>query len=508
MVWALLKFQRAFMWLVWPGLSRVFLTKNYRMKKHLFSKTKKGNTPKLSSKRKMEEDETHNTGSRTMPQNIKRQKKVIAPSNEEMKENDQEGMEICCGEVWWTRGRDILPAAMQQLDETNRRPVHDFENWFEMGPSWSILHYQHPSGGPISDKIAAFDMDGTLIETKSGKSFAQNAKDWKFWRPCVPEKLRELVAEGFKVVIISNQLGLEKGKTTVKELATKVTAILEQVDAPIDAFFAGASDIFRKPSPGMWDLLLKHFNGGVIPDPHKCVYVGDAAGRPKDKTRKKDFSAGDLKYALNLGIDFKTPEAFFLGSKQSIHNAGSTYIKDMNPASLRELAVSAPMNMEHDGQELVVLCAPPAAGKSTLCKNGFPEYERVNRDTLKTMQKCKKVAEEHLESGRSVIIDNLNRDVKTRKEWLNLAKKYNVPVRCVRVNVPKDICFHLNTFRSVNPYAVDNRKVPSMVIHGFFKNVEEPTTNEGFCAVEKVSFLPGPFSSKNEEDLFYMFSIP
>lgn len=32
-----------------------------------------------------------------------------------------------------------------------------------------------------SNLIASFDMDWTLIQTKSGKQFAQNSNDWKFW---------------------------------------------------------------------------------------------------------------------------------------------------------------------------------------------------------------------------------------------------------------------------------------------------------------------------------------
>lgn len=32
-----------------------------------------------------------------------------------------------------------------------------------------------------SEKIASFDMDSTLIETKSGGTFAKNAQDWRYW---------------------------------------------------------------------------------------------------------------------------------------------------------------------------------------------------------------------------------------------------------------------------------------------------------------------------------------
>ncbi|KAF3936644.1 hypothetical protein ABW19_dt0204768 [Dactylella cylindrospora] len=45
-------------------------------------------------------------------------------------------------------------------------------------------------------RIAAFDLDSTLIVTKSGKKFAKEAGDWKWWNPAVPIKLRQLHADG------------------------------------------------------------------------------------------------------------------------------------------------------------------------------------------------------------------------------------------------------------------------------------------------------------------------
>lgn len=74
-----------------------------------------------------------------------------------------------------------------------------------------------PSTGKI--KIAGFDMDGTLIVTKSGKRFAKDAEDWKWFdAKRVPEKLAQLVEDGFELVLFSNQNGIDKGNVTAKEV--------------------------------------------------------------------------------------------------------------------------------------------------------------------------------------------------------------------------------------------------------------------------------------------------
>jgi bifunctional polynucleotide phosphatase/kinase len=40
-----------------------------------------------------------------------------------------------------------------------------------------------------SDKIAGFDMDYTLIKTKSGAKFPKGADDWVIWHDKVKEKM-------------------------------------------------------------------------------------------------------------------------------------------------------------------------------------------------------------------------------------------------------------------------------------------------------------------------------
>lgn len=54
-------------------------------------------------------------------------------------------------------------------------------------------------------------------------------------------------------------------------------------------------------------------NGGVKIDLGESMYIGDAAGRPAEGKKKKDFSFSDRLFALNVGLKFYTPEEHFLG---------------------------------------------------------------------------------------------------------------------------------------------------------------------------------------------------
>ena len=70
--------------------------------------------------------------------------------------------------------------------------------------------------------------DWTLVETKSGKTFPQNVNDWKFWHDSkvVPDKLRSLYEDqDYRIVVFTNQGGVEMSHTSIKELETKFTNI-------------------------------------------------------------------------------------------------------------------------------------------------------------------------------------------------------------------------------------------------------------------------------------------
>uniref|UniRef100_A0A7S0FJC5 Polynucleotide kinase 3'-phosphatase n=1 Tax=Pyrodinium bahamense TaxID=73915 RepID=A0A7S0FJC5_9DINO len=376
--------------------------------------------------------------------------------------------------------------------------------WSSPKPEMLMCDY----GAPHSEVVYGFDMDDTLISTKSGKTFAANSDDWKWWHDAVPGKLREFAKAGAKLVIFTNQKGFRDKST--KELTDKIDKVQRDLGTPFLVLAALGNDGFRKPRTGLWDLLVSEANGGIAPDLERCRFVGDAAGRPALKKVKKDFSDTDLKFALNLGVAFQTPEECFLGPEAATATGRpySTTTFAFDPRSLGKGGAAAAKIGPSGKQELIVVVGPPGSGKSSMATAKFPGYARANQDTLKTKEKCIKAVADALKAGKSAIVDNQNKDKATRKGYLNAAKAAGVPARAVLLEVPKELCFHLNCYRFMNKRSPEHRAetVPDMVIHGYFKNVEPPTKEEGFADVLTVTMAD--FEPRgSEEDIALMKSF-
>lgn len=328
-------------------------------------------------------------------------------------------------------------------------------------------------------KIAGFDLDGTLI--KSGGT----AEAWAFWSPSVKRTLQAYEARGYAIAILSN---LADKTDTLALAQARIEAVARALElGSLTAVVSSANDELRKPRTGMWDVVLEQVKDV---DADACVFVGDAAGRsgaaaPKGRACKKEADY-DLKCALNVGCAFLTPEQCFEGGAKS-----EPPLFDLDPRALGRGGASAaseprarPDESER-GQEVVVLVGAPGSGKSSACCQRFARHARVNQDTLKTKAKCEKACAQALARGESVVIDNQNKNVADRAAWLAAAREADVPCRAVHLDVPKALCFHLNACRVLNTQHALHRdkRVPDVVIHTFYKHLQQPTTAEGFAEV-------------------------
>eukprot|EP00246_Nothoceros_aenigmaticus_P014269 TRINITY_DN5338_c0_g1_i1.p1 TRINITY_DN5338_c0_g1~~TRINITY_DN5338_c0_g1_i1.p1 ORF type:complete len:234 (-),score=33.63 TRINITY_DN5338_c0_g1_i1:227-928(-) len=161
-----------------------------------------------------------------------------------------------------------------------------------------------------SNKIAAFDFDGCLVNTSVRRT---GADAWSLLYTCVPEKLESYHNDGFKLVVFTNESNIGAWKNSRQKAVDSKVGRLEGlrrvVQAPILVFIscglARSSDPYRKPAPGMWHLMERHFNEGMPIDKESSFYVGDAAGRPGD------HSDADRGFAKAAGLRFFVPEDVF-----------------------------------------------------------------------------------------------------------------------------------------------------------------------------------------------------
>lgn len=131
-----------------------------------------------------------------------------------------------------------------------------------------------------SARLALFDLDQTLIDTQSGRAFPTSAQDWRWLNAHVVARLQQAHAEGYRVVIVSNQAGIAREPTTEAWLHAKLSAMAAALAIPLTALLAAAKDEWRKPHTAMVDYFAAHLNAATPVDWTNSYYVGDAAGRP------------------------------------------------------------------------------------------------------------------------------------------------------------------------------------------------------------------------------------
>ncbi|RDL37783.1 HAD-like protein [Venustampulla echinocandica] len=335
------------------------------------------------------------------------------------------------------------------------------------------------AGDSKRNKIAAFDFDSTLIQTSSGKRFASDSADWKWWHPSVPGRLRKLyLEEGYRVVVVSNQAGLtlkpdskapKSLQTKVDSFKAKVSAVFNQLDLPISIYAATAKDIYRKPRPGMWTEILDDYD--LQPsevDFEHSIFVGDAGGRHAEAGRPKDFSCSDRNFAENIGIKFYSPEEYFLDEAPKPFTRTfepSEYLPDSTAKAI------ASFTRKND-QDLVIFCGSPGSGKSTFYWKMLQPlgYVRINQDILKTREKCLKVAEEYLREGKSVAVDNTNADSDVR--------------------TPVPVCEHNDAVRAFNKSMNPEKRsiLSSVAFRSFTSRYQPPKLSEGFEDIIEIAF--------------------
>lgn len=384
-------------------------------------------------------------------------------------------------------------------------PFTDSDRWQSYNDGQLIVYTS--ADCQAAKKIAAYDMDGTLITTKSGRTFPLDSADWKIAFGNAKNTLKAKHSDNYKIVVFTNQAGLAK-RIILADLRKKFEKIIEEFSVPMQVFIATYDNPFRKPMPMMWWALCDHLNDNVRIDESNSYYVGDAAGRPENKSlkKKKDHSTADRFFALNINLTFFTPEEHFLKTptqKWQRPEFEPLNTVEMAPDNAIEPSTS---RITSDAIEMIIMVGIAGSGKSSFCRDHLATagYEIINCDTIGTMVKCISMARDGLKSCKKVVIDNTNVSSDERLRFIKVAKENKVKCRCLIMNTSFKHAEHNNAVRAIlNP---DRRKVSKEVMNTQTKYYTKPRLSEGFDEIVTVNFIP-KFANENEKMMYMMYLI-
>ncbi|PFX15913.1 Bifunctional polynucleotide phosphatase/kinase [Stylophora pistillata] len=247
-------------------------------------------------------------------------------------------------------------------------------------------------------------------------------------------------------------------------------------------------------------------NDDVTVDEKDSFFVGDAAGRPADwePGKKKDFSCNDRLFAENIGIQFHTPEEFFLGHKLSPFEWPKFLPKNLD--AYGSLLNPPNAKLKSEGQELIVMVGYPASGKTTFVKDYLLPlgYVQINRDILGTWQKCVSACKDALSSGKRVVVDNTSPTRETRKRYVDCAKQARISARCFLFDVSFEHAQHNNKIREMTNRDSSYKHVGHLAFVKYKSSYEEPRCEEGFEEIVKVNFVP-KFKDDRVKELYMQF---
>lgn len=140
------------------------------------------------------------------------------------------------------------------------------------------------------NKALFLDLNGTLIEPKTGVLFSEYTHGWKF-KKGILSTVRRYFDNGYIICIVTNQAGIDEGNVTPTDFAN----LLDKVTESIEAFctrsyrYSGDTDFDkrfqvyvadsldhenRKPNAG----FANEAKGEFDLDLSNCIMVGDASG--------------------------------------------------------------------------------------------------------------------------------------------------------------------------------------------------------------------------------------
>ena len=324
-------------------------------------------------------------------------------------------------------------------------------------------------------KMAGFDMDGTLIDTMSGRTFPRDAGDWKWKYDNVRKKLNKYYEKKYQIIIVTNQAGIKDSDAKLQVFKNKIELMEASICESYPAlqfiiYCMTHKDIHRKPHP----KIFKNVSFDTM-----SFFCGDGAGRPGDHTD------ADIKFAHNIGVRFRTPENIFC------KNTDTPTIS--YPVNLDKKNRSLYDYTANGGKpELLIMHGLPGSGKSYWShriRSTHP-FEYLNMDTMKSNKKMETAIRTAVSNQQNILVDNTNLDIGTRSRIIDMVKNINSTyyVRVIICSASFARILHNNRYRYYADYQ-NIKQIPDFVLKTMKNKMKQPDYNERIDLIEKIKFV-------------------
>jgi len=167
--------------------------------------------------------------------------------------------------------------------------------------------------------LAFFDLDHTLITSKSGRKYILDENDWIYLGDInmLKSGLVDMIAE-YSIVIVTNQI---KFNINTQNIIESVRESMESIfGISPSVLISTKNDNNRKPDIGMANFIMDKTDA-----PNIEFMCGDAIGDSSDYPPYK-WSDSDLRFAENLNVEFIEPRLVFPSNEEYVLE----YIKNYN----------------------------------------------------------------------------------------------------------------------------------------------------------------------------------
>jgi bifunctional polynucleotide phosphatase/kinase len=290
-----------------------------------------------------------------------------------------------------------------------------------------------------SSNLFLLDVDGTLVISKSGRKWAEDATDWVWTHPYVPALIQEKALAGWRIVLVTNQAMWTFAGSQAHAKLESILAALEAANGWRPwCFVATATSkqkdtLYRKPGRGLYDLALVKM-GLTTETVGNVVMCGDACGS-EDPCPSYRWADSDRAFASNIGAQFLRPCEWIPLRTQ------------IEPSATKEI---------------LILVGNPGSGKSTTAKRLVEHgYTHVEQDLTKTSAATLRAVKY---ATGSVVVDATHSSKKNRAPYIEYARSLGIQVR---------IAWHIANGRPWN--SLRSKPVPEIAYAVYSKHFEEPT---------------------------------